>query len=107
MAAEYVVAFRPAGDAPAGEKPKLAKTRTIGLGGALFETDEPLERGQDLMLELVVGGRTLTVAARVVYVERVESGGWGNGVQFLDITEEDREFLLACYLEREYRITPE
>ena len=106
MNAEYVLAFRRRGEDESRDA-RLAKTRTIGLGGAFFETEEPLERGEDLSLHVVVADRTLDLEARVVYVERLPSGTWGNGVQFLGITEDDREFLLACYLEREYRITPE
>lgn len=106
MAAEYVVAYRrrlPDGGEAA---PQLSRTRTLGLGGLMFETDNPLERGESLSVEVVLGEHTIKAAGVVVYVDRQGDGSWQNGVQFTEISEDDRDALLGAYLQREYRITP-
>lgn len=104
MSAEYVVAFRrllPDGGETASQ---FARTRTLGLGGLMFETEAPLDRGETLRVEVVVGDRTVTATGTVVYVDRRGDGPWQNGVQFTAISEDDRDALLGVYLQREYRI---
>jgi hypothetical protein len=106
MVAEYVVAIRPLLPDGAEGPQQLAKTRTLGLGGLMFESDRPLEQGQTLRLEIVVGEATVRATGVVVYVDRRPDGAWQNGVQFTAITEDDRDALLGTYLQREYRIPP-
>ena len=106
MAAEYVVAYRrslPDGGETAAQ---LSRTRTLGLGGLMFETENPLDRGESLSIEVVLGDHTIRAAGVVVYVDRQGDGTWQNGVQFTEISEDDRDALLGAYLQREYRITP-
>ena len=106
MNAEYVVAYRrqlPDGGLSA---PQLSRTRTLGLGGLMFETDNPLERGETLQVEIVLGDYTVKAAGIVVYVDRQGDNPWQNGVQFSEISEDDRDRLLGAYLQREYRIAP-
>jgi hypothetical protein len=106
MAAEYVVAYRrrlPDGSEAAQ---LLSRTRTLGLGGLMFESDNPLERGESLNVEVVLTDHTIKAAGVVVYVDRQGDGSWQNGVQFTEISEDDRDALLGAYLQREYRITP-
>jgi hypothetical protein len=106
MAAEYVVAYRrllPDGSEAAA---KLSRTRSLGLGGLMFETENPLDVGESLRLEIVIGEQTIKAAAVVIYVDRRAEGLWHNGVQFTEISEDDRDVLLCAYLQREYRITP-
>jgi hypothetical protein len=106
MAAEYVVAYRrklaDGGEAAA----QFSRTRTLGLGGLMFETDAPLERGESLRVEVVLGEHTIKATGVVVYVDRQGAGPWQNGLQFTEISEDDRDALLGAYLQREYRITP-
>jgi hypothetical protein len=106
MAAEYVVAYRRKLPGGGDAAPLLSRTRTLGLGGLMFETDNPLERGESLSVEVVLGERTIKAAGVVVYVDRQGEGSWQNGVQFTEISEDDRDALLGAYLQREYRITP-
>ncbi len=104
MSAEYVVAYRrqlPDGSETAQQ---FSRTRTLGLGGLMFESDSPLERGETLRVEVVVGDHTVVATGTVVYVDRRGDGPWQNGVQFTTISEDDRDALLGVYLHREYRI---
>lgn len=106
MAAEYVVAYRrllpDGGETPA----EFSRTRTLGLGGLMFESETPLAHGEALRLEIVLGDKTVRTTGVVVYVDRQEGGPWHNGVQFTEITEDDRDALLGAYLQQEYRISP-
>ena len=106
MAAEYVVAYRrllPDGGESAAQ---VSRTRSLGLGGLMFESENPLDVGEILRLEIVIGEQTIKAAAVVIYVDRRAEGLWHNGVQFTEIAEDDRDVLLGAYLQREYRITP-
>jgi len=106
MAGEYVLAFRRqlrgGGEAAA----QFSRTRTLGLGGLMFESEKPLDHGETLRLEIVFGEKTIKAAGVVVYVDRQDDGHWRNGVQFTEISEDDRDALLGTYLQQEYRIDP-
>ena len=106
MAAEYAVAFRrlPAGGAETAAQ--FSRTRTLGLGGLMFETEKPLDHGETLRLEIVLGEKTIKTTGVVVYVDRQDGGPWRNGVQFTEISEDDRDALLSAYLQQEFRIDP-
>lgn len=106
MAAEYVVAYRRRHADGAEVATHFSRTRTLGLGGLMFETETPLERGESLDIEIVLGKHAIKAAGVVVYVDRQGDGTWQNGVQFSEISEDDRDALLGAYLQREYRITP-
>lgn len=106
MSAECVVAYRrrlPDGSEAA---PKFSRTRTLGLGGLLFEADNPLDRGETLGIEIVVGDHTVKAVGMVVYADQRDDGPWRIGVQFTQISEDDRDALLGAYLQSEYRIDP-
>ena len=106
MAGEYVVAFRrqlPGGDETEAQ---FSRTRTLGLGGLMFDSEGPLGQSESLRLEIVFGEKTIKAAGVVVYVDRQDDGRWRNGVQFTEISEDDRDALLGAYLQQEYRIDP-
>jgi len=106
MAAEYVVAYRrlsPGGEEAAAQ---FSRTLTLGLGGLMFEAEKPLEHGETIRMEIVLGERTIKTTGIVVYVDRQDDGPWRNGVQFTEISEDDRDALLGAYLQQEYRIAP-
>ncbi len=52
------------------------------------------------------GEKTIKAAGVVVYVDRQDDGPWRTGVQFTEISEDDRDALLGAYLQQEYRIDP-
>jgi hypothetical protein len=107
MNAEFVVAYRPVTGPGSADPPRLAKTRTVGLGGTMFESEDALTNGEQFSIELMVEERTVKARGRVVYVERQPNGFYQNGIEFTDISDDDRDFLLTCYLQREYRISPD
>ena len=106
MAAEYVIAYRrnlPGGGEAAAQ---FSRTQTLGLGGLMFEAEQALEHGETLQMEIVLGEQTIKATGVVLYVDRQDDGPWRNGVQFTEISEDDRDALLGAYLQQEYRITP-
>jgi hypothetical protein len=107
MAAEFALSYRRALAGGGEDRPEYSRTRTIGLGGLMFESESPFERGESLRLEIALGDHTVTAMATVVYVERRDGGSWQIGVQFTTLTEDDRDALLGVYLQREYRLPPE
>lgn len=106
MAAEYVVAYRRRQPDGSESSEHLSRTRSLGLGGLMFETESPLDVGETLRLDVIVGERTVRASGTVIYAERQAEGLWRNGVQFTEISENDRDVLLGDYLQREYRIAP-
>ena len=106
MTGEYVVAYRRKLSGGGDVAAQFSRTRTLGLGGLMFESHESLERGESLRLEIVFGEKTIKAAGVVVYVDRQDDGPWRNGVQFTEISEDDRDALLGAYLQQEYRIDP-
>ena len=59
MAAQYAVSYRRVlpggGEGPAG----FSETQTIGLGGLMFESESPMERGENLQVEIALGDHTV------------------------------------------------
>ena len=104
MAAQYAVSYRRVlpggGEGPAG----FSETQTIGLGGLMFESENPLERGENLQVEIALGDHTVRATGTIVYVERRDGRPWQIGVQFTALGEDDRDALLGVYLQREYRL---
>jgi len=107
MAAEFTVAYRRRGPTGELEGPHVSRTRSVGLGGVMFEAAELLEPGTALRLEIVIGDRTVVTDARVVYVDRDAGEPFATGVEFTGLSDDDRDFLLGCYLQQEYRLSPE
>ena len=106
MDAEYVIAYRkrlPGGDETTAQ---FSHTRTLGLGGLMFESGKPLQHGEILLMEIVLGDQTIKTTGTVVYVDREGDGPWHNGVQFTEISEDDRDTLLGVYLQQKYLIAP-
>ena len=106
MAAEYVVAYRRRLPSGGEANEQLSRTRSLGLGGLMFESENPLDVGETLRLAIVINEHTVSAVGVVIYAERRAEGLWHNGVQFTGISEDDRDVLLGAYLQREYRITP-
>ncbi len=106
MAAEFVVAYRRM--SPGGDEAEVqfSRTLTLGLGGLMFESEQPLGRGENLRLEIVLGEKTIKTTGVVVHIDHKDDGPWRNGVQFTEISEDDRDALLGAYLQEEYRIEP-
>jgi hypothetical protein len=71
----------------------FAKTEVVGLGGCMFVNDEPLGIGSVLEVLISVEGRVLNTIARVVYEIPKDPSHIQVGVEFLEISPEDREEL--------------
>lgn len=88
--AQHVVMIHAQGPCPLEE---FARTRTIGLGGCMFVSEEPLGHGTSLDLAIALEGRVVRAGSRVVYQK--ERGGRLHevGVEFVDLSSADRSFL--------------
>jgi hypothetical protein len=104
MTAEYHLSFHPEND-PRIE-PVRTRTKVIGLGGLMFESDSPLEVGGVFHFRLTVQNHHLEVNGKVVYANITYEGPCQIGVEFTDLSEEDREFLLHHYMRERYQIDP-
>ena len=78
---------------PAHPTEGFAKTEVVGLGGCMFVSDEPLGLGSLLKVLISVEGSVLEAVSRVVYELPHPEGKVEVGVEFLQITPEDREIL--------------
>lgn len=89
------------------EEPGLpVKARNIGLGGMMIETGIPLAAGDLLRIEFKLDNRRIEVLARVVFVQHDPGSLLQCGVEFTEILERDRDFILGSYLLKEYGVTP-
>lgn len=74
-----------------------AQTQDLGAGGLCLVTESPLEKGDELLLELRLGLSWLKLAARVVWTEPVRVSGvsaWRAGVEFAETFKTERSQIL-------------
>ena len=95
--AQHVVMVRLQGSRPLEE---FARTRTLGLGGCMFVSEEPLGHGNRLELAISLAGRVLRADSRVVYEKELRGAGREVGVEFVQMDVNDRRFLEAVVSER-------
>ncbi len=72
---------------------ELAKTRSLGLGGCSFVSEEPLAEGMVLELVISLGLRPVSVPARVVWIRPGAAEGVEAGVEFLSLGHDERTIL--------------
>ena len=90
IATENVALVRTVGE---GEEVEgFAKTRSLGLGGCGFVTDQALAEGSTVHLLVSLAGRAIAMTARVVYSKPL-GDRWDSGVEFVDIEASDLAFL--------------
>jgi len=87
---ENVALVRTVGEAD--EVEGFAKTRSLGLGGCGFVTDQALTEGSTVHLLVSLSGRAIAMTARVVYSRPLDER-WDSGVEFVDIEASDLAFL--------------
>jgi hypothetical protein len=75
---------------------EFAKTRSLGLGGCMFLSDEPLGLGSVIEVLISLAGRVVPTTARVVY-ERANDRRFEIGVEFLRLDPGDRQFLQSFF----------
>ncbi len=79
-------------------------TKTLGLGGLMFESDNPLVIGETYFLTLSLDEDTLRLKGRVLYANKLRQGPYRIGMEYIDITEEEREKLTISYMRRAYNV---
>jgi len=104
MPAEFSCVIRRITSDGAEEPHQMVKTRNIGLGGMLIETEIAFASGDMMRVVIMIGDRRIEARAKVVFGDRVPNGLSQYGIQFTDILDENRDFLLAYYLQKEYQL---
>jgi hypothetical protein len=80
--------------------PIRARTADLSIGGSFIEMPNPLPKGTQIKIGIWVNDTKLWATGRVV----TSTPGFGIGVQFLEISEQDKSQLLR-FLESTIRIT--
>jgi hypothetical protein len=81
-----------------------ARVRDIAIGGAFIETPQRIAQAAHVLLEIAAvhdgKARKLLVEGEVVrVVEPAGESGWGYGIRFLRLRDDDLFFLLAVVAE--------
>jgi c-di-GMP-binding flagellar brake protein YcgR len=103
--AEILLAYRPPGARQ--DESRVVKSKSMGLGGIMFESDHPLPVGSSFLLDLVLGDEHLEVSAKVVYSNRMRNDSYQNGFNFVDLSENQREQLTNFFLQEYDRASPD
>jgi len=90
MASQILVRITPLDRDHGGD---LSSTRTIGLGGCLVVHDRPLGPGTPLRLVFCLGDSVLEARGQTVYEIPRKDGCFDLGIEFLELTPEDRSLL--------------
>lgn len=102
---EYDLSYRPI---KAGrDNVYFTKAKTLGIGGLMFESEEPLPVDSFYYLKLVIGGITVETTGKVIYANRLDDGNYQIGIEYTDITDRDRELLLGQYMKEKHNINPD
>lgn len=103
MALEVLLAYRP--ESAPKTHARVVKSRTLGLGGIMFESEHPLPVGSVYLLDLLLGEKRLEVPARVVYSNSAGPDLYENGLSFDSLSDGQREALTNFFLQ-EYEKAP-
>lgn len=68
----------------------LARTEVMGGGGCMFVHDEQLGEGARIQLLISVRGAVVKATAKVAWERPRDDGRYEVGVEFLDVSPEDR-----------------
>ncbi|HVS01706.1 MAG TPA: PilZ domain-containing protein [Thermoanaerobaculia bacterium] len=79
----------------------FSRTRTLGSGGCMFETDETLGFLSLMKMSISVGGRIVNADGRVAYERRTGDQRVEVGVEFLRVAPADRSHLEDVVLTRQ------
>ena len=74
-----------------GESWRTMTTLNISAGGMRFRSDDVIEAGTQLEVQIALPSAPLIVRGRVVWSRLLGSGVSENGVQFTDVTPEQLE----------------
>jgi len=76
---------------------RLTTTRVMGLGGCMFVNKESFGKDSLLSLLILVQGHYVDAKARVVYELPKENASFDIGVEFLEISDEDRGIIQTLF----------
>jgi c-di-GMP-binding flagellar brake protein YcgR len=99
---EILLAYRPVGGRQ--DESRIVKSRSIGLGGLMFQADHPLSVGSSFLLDLVLDEKHLKVSAKVVYSNRRTDDSYQIGFEFVGLTADQREQLMNLFLQEYDRV---
>lgn len=105
MEIEIVLAYRPL-TAPKGEE-KVVKSKTLGIGGLMFEAEHPLPVGSPFALDLVLGEGRMEVEGKVVYSIRTAPEVYQIGFSFPRLSAAQRDRLTHFFLQEYDRASRE
>ncbi len=91
---ENTVLVKRAGE---GAEESFAKTAVMGLGGCSFVTDTPLSPGERVDIYIAVSGKVVIALGRVVWAAQRPDGRLEVGIEFQEITEEDRRVVEGLF----------
>ena len=100
---EIILAYHPV---PGVDEAQVVKTKTLGLGGLMFEDENHLPVGSTYHLDLVLGESRMEVGGRVIYSLRVGPNLYQNGFAFLEMEEGRRERLTNFFLQEYEKAIP-
>ena len=100
MEAECLLSYLKSGAVK--EEAVIAQTKSLGLGGLMFESDNPPAIDDFLDLDLVLEERKVKLRGKVTYVDKSSPDSYQVGVAFVDIDDERRDILVNFYLNKQY-----
>jgi len=71
----------------------LTLTLDLGLGGMKIKTHEHLSEGRHMNCRLVLGQSSILLKGRIVYSQFVPDEQSVSGIQFVEVTDRDQNFL--------------
>ena len=105
MSVEILLSYRPESSA-AGDG-KVARTKTLGLGGFMFESEAPFVIDKVYAIDLVFGDEKMSARAKVVYSLATGEETYETGFAFLDLSDKQREELTAFFIKEYEKLPPE
>jgi hypothetical protein len=100
MFAEYLLSYRLVN----AEKDvyHLTKTKNIGLGGLMFESEQLLPIGIFYQFSVIVADTQIMSEGRVAWTNRLSPSLFHIGVQFTTISDSNRDFLTTHLIDEHY-----
>ena len=96
MKTEVLLSYR--GISSSAEETVVTRTRSLGLGGLMFESENAFEEGSRYHIDLVFGEEKMPVTARVVYSLPSGDVGYEVGFAFEELSEKEREKLTSFFI---------
>jgi len=86
---------------------QVVRTSTLGLGGLMFESDSSFAMDSLYHLDIVFGEEKMSLTAKVVYSIPGSDATFRIGVEFTDLSDEQREQLTNFFIQEYEKLPPE